>query len=61
MKEIEKQVEDIKPDDVDELTLDSHHFGKFTPELKAKIGFLSTLSYILIKIRILYKFMFSCT
>ena len=40
MKEIEKQVEDIEAHEVEELILDSHHFGKFTPELKAKIGFL---------------------
>eukprot|EP00828_Plagiopyla_frontata_P018506 TRINITY_DN2373_c0_g1_i8.p1 TRINITY_DN2373_c0_g1~~TRINITY_DN2373_c0_g1_i8.p1 ORF type:complete len:223 (-),score=55.43 TRINITY_DN2373_c0_g1_i8:31-699(-) len=37
MKEIEKQVEDIEAHEVEELILDSHHFGKFTPELKAKI------------------------
>ena len=40
MKEIESQTSDIQPDEIEELTLDSHHFGRFTPELKSKIGFL---------------------
>ena len=38
MKEIDSQTSDSQADEVEELTLDSHHFGKFTPELKSKLG-----------------------
>ena len=40
MEEIENQTKDISSEEVEELTLDSCHFAKFTTELKEKLGFL---------------------
>lgn len=35
---IKDQVSTLRPDEVEELTLDSAHFGKFTTEIKAELG-----------------------